>query len=307
MRVLGHVHTFNDDDVLDRSLHALLGQTRPLDHVIIVDNGSTDRTLARVFPPNVTVLRHSTNLGTSGAVITGFEYALTHGYDWIWIFDADSAPHPEALDKLLALYQGFPIGLQRQIRLLASLPVDVASRLPYHAIRFDSKGFHPVVPESGQDSYEFDAAMWTGCLFYVPAIRHIGLPSPDWVLDWGEFEYGYLGHLAGLKAYLRQSSIVSHNIRGRTSIEVTRHRLGPIQLPFVDFPAIRCYYRIRNTVYFWLYEYRRLCIVRILRTLAKAALLTLNFVSRPRTRRMETAACLRGLWDGLRGRLSRRY
>jgi glycosyltransferase involved in cell wall biosynthesis len=45
VRIVGHIHTFNDEEVIDRSLHALLRQTCPVDEIILVDNGSTDGTL----------------------------------------------------------------------------------------------------------------------------------------------------------------------------------------------------------------------------------------------------------------------
>jgi hypothetical protein len=35
-------------------------------------------------------------LGASGAIRVGFAYALEHGFDWSWVFDADSVPEPEA-------------------------------------------------------------------------------------------------------------------------------------------------------------------------------------------------------------------
>ena len=120
MKILGHIHSFNDEDVIERSLQALLDQTHPLHEIVIVDNGSTDRTLERVFPRPVTVIRHEENRGTSGAVVTGFQYALDHGYDWIWIFDADTAPRNDALEKLLSLYMTLGPKLRPQIRVLAS-------------------------------------------------------------------------------------------------------------------------------------------------------------------------------------------
>ena len=81
MRILGYIHTFNDEEVIDRSVRALLDQTRSVDKVILVDNASMDGTLDRTFSEHVRVIRHPENRGTAGAVITGFEYALEHGFD----------------------------------------------------------------------------------------------------------------------------------------------------------------------------------------------------------------------------------
>jgi len=79
MRILAHIHTMNDEAVIEQLLDALRRQTQPLDAIVIVDNASTDRTLDRVFPENVTVIRNAENLGTSGAIRIGLAHALEHG------------------------------------------------------------------------------------------------------------------------------------------------------------------------------------------------------------------------------------
>src|SRR5712691_6870878 len=100
MRVLAHIHTFNDADIIDRTIESVLKQTRPVGG-LVVDNASTDGTLDRTSLGNATVVGHQENLGTSGAIVTGMRFALERDYDWIWIFDVDSIPEPDALEKLL--------------------------------------------------------------------------------------------------------------------------------------------------------------------------------------------------------------
>jgi len=47
MRVLAHIHTFNDADIIDRTIESVQRQTRPVDGILVVDNASTDGTLDR--------------------------------------------------------------------------------------------------------------------------------------------------------------------------------------------------------------------------------------------------------------------
>ena len=35
MRVLAHIHTFNDADIIDRTIEAVLRQTRPVDGILV--------------------------------------------------------------------------------------------------------------------------------------------------------------------------------------------------------------------------------------------------------------------------------
>ncbi len=112
MRVLALIFSFNDADVIDQTIAAISRQTRAVDEILVVDNASTDGTLEQPSLKNVTVLRHQENLGASGAICSGFQYALERGYDWIWTFDADAAPEPDALAKKLDLYANWPRSLQ---------------------------------------------------------------------------------------------------------------------------------------------------------------------------------------------------
>lgn len=307
MRILGHVHSFNDEDVIDRSLSALLKQTYPLDHIVLVDNGSTDGTLLRQFPENVTVIRHPENRGTSGAVITGLQYAINQGYDWIWLFDADTAPHCDALERLVNFYRSVPADLQRQLWLLSSIHVDPhGPALPYQSV-FTVRGATPVGPDPARDFFEIDATIWSGSLYKLSAVQQVGLPSADYVLDWGEYEYGYRGKRHGYRALTHRLSIVEHNIGGGPALGLTRYRLGPVSFRMRELPPIRCYYLVRNMVYFWLYEYHVRNVHTLLPCFLRIGKLVLNFALRCVTRWGQLSACLRGVSDGLRKNMSRRY
>lgn len=304
MRVLGHIHAFNDEEVIDRSLQALLSQTYHLEEIVIIDNGSTDNTLNRSFPKQVKVIRHPEQRGTSGAVITGMRYALDKGYDWIWVIDADSAPRRDALQKLLELYRSFSPELQAQTWLLASLPVENTNHKVCHGLIFTSKGCRQVRPDPNQVFYECDFTIWSGSLFKLEAVKKVGLPAADYVVDWGEFIYGYLGKQAGYRAFTHQQSILDHNME---VLHLTSYRFGPLTFGMRELAPFRCYYIVRNYLHFWLYGYKvrnfytlSFCLLRITKLIA-------CFLIRPTTHSSQLVACVRGVWDALRGNLRQRY
>ena len=105
MRILVQVHTWNDAGVIGIALKAILRQTALVEELLIVDNGSSDGTPELAYPEIVTIIRHRLNLGTSGAVRTGLKYARAHGYDWLWVLDADSVPRADALELLTCLVE----------------------------------------------------------------------------------------------------------------------------------------------------------------------------------------------------------
>ncbi len=322
MRVLVHIHTFNDADIIDRTVDAVQHQTRPPDGILIVDNASTDGTLDRTFPKQVSAIRNAANLGTSGAIRIGFEYAMAHGFDWMWILDADSVPEPQALATLLEMYSAWPSSLQDETSYIACLPVDQTDGRPLHGRLFTQYGNVVVTPMPDQRYYMCHVAIWSGCMYRLAAVRQIGLPNEDYVLDRGELEYAYRAMKAGYKAFIHQDAILRHNIRGKTTLSAVRVKIGPITLPFFELAPPRCYYTCRNTLYFTAYDSTDGFLAKFhdlwrLRSRPgrgpmsgaawQTAALTLNFVLRPLTHGAQIRACLRGIWHGVTGNITARY
>jgi GT2 family glycosyltransferase len=81
-------------------LEAVLQQTVSADGILIVDYASTDGFAELKFPQIVTVIHNQLNLRPSGALTTGIEYARAHGYNWIWVLDADTRPRRGTLESL---------------------------------------------------------------------------------------------------------------------------------------------------------------------------------------------------------------
>jgi rhamnosyltransferase len=307
MRVLAHIHTFNDVDIIDGTIQAVLKQTHPVDGILVVDNASSDGTIDQPCLKHTTLLRHDDNMGTSGAVNSGFRFALDHDYDWIWLFDADSIPEPNALEKLLDLYAHLSEDLQRTTAFLACLHFNVEDEVPRHGGMFTERGLAPNIPPADAPFYPCHFTIWSGCLYQLAAVRKIGLPNLNYVLDWGEGEYGYRVMRAGYKAFICRDAVLHHNIRGYKSVRPAKIRRGQLTLTVYEFPSIRCYYSCRNMLYFVLYEIPREYRMMFLRSLLGPLKLMLSFLGRPRNHGKHIRACIRGIWDGLTGNIAARY
>jgi glycosyltransferase involved in cell wall biosynthesis len=99
-RVLVVVPAHDEEESLPGTL-AELRRAAPAVDVLVVDDGSHDRTAEIARAQGVAVLRHPVNLGVGGALQTGFRYAVAHGYEVGVQLDADGQHDPAYLAALL--------------------------------------------------------------------------------------------------------------------------------------------------------------------------------------------------------------
>jgi glycosyltransferase involved in cell wall biosynthesis len=72
------------------------------DNVIVVDDGSADRTAEIAKNAGAQVIVHETNTGKGGALKTGFKAAVDQGADIIVTMDSDGQHNPADIPKLVA-------------------------------------------------------------------------------------------------------------------------------------------------------------------------------------------------------------
>lgn len=84
------------------------GALREAAHVIVVDDGSTDATLARIADLAVTVIRHDTRRGKGEGLRTGFRAALALDIDGVLTMDGDGQHLASDIPRLLAAETKYP-------------------------------------------------------------------------------------------------------------------------------------------------------------------------------------------------------
>src|SRR3954447_14686113 len=99
-RVLCIVPAYNEDpDGLHKTVVALLGQTVPVD-VVVIDDGSAVPVVPSVEHPRVIWLRQA-NTRKRGAQVAVLENYDRGDYDFVLTVDSDSVPYPDACEHLL--------------------------------------------------------------------------------------------------------------------------------------------------------------------------------------------------------------
>lgn len=99
------IPAFNEEGALPSTLAELrdeLAQRSIAADIVVVDDGSRDRTAAVARAAGAITLRLPFNLGIGGALRTGFRYAVDNGYAAAIQFDADGQHDPAEVAALLA-------------------------------------------------------------------------------------------------------------------------------------------------------------------------------------------------------------
>ncbi|HMB44848.1 MAG TPA: glycosyltransferase family 2 protein [Candidatus Methanoperedens sp.] len=81
---------------------AVLHARQHADHVVVIDDGSKDRTSEMAKLAGAEVIRHPKNMGKGMALRTGFEHAEKNGCKIVITMDSDGQHDPDDIRKLVA-------------------------------------------------------------------------------------------------------------------------------------------------------------------------------------------------------------
>ncbi len=179
-KVIAVVVTYNRQKLLSECITALRSQTRRLDAILIVNNGSSDTTEQWLQQQSDIYFINQKNVGSSGGFNTGINWAYTKGYSWIWCMDDDGYPKEDALENLLNADDG-------NLRLLNCAVID----------KDDKKSFvwktqhYKTLEEVDCKIINGIGHPFNGTLLHRRIIERVGTPKPKFFLWGDETEYYY--------------------------------------------------------------------------------------------------------------------
>ena len=87
----------------EQHIRDIVRRTRQqLDHVAVIDDGSSDNTAGRAREAGAEVIVHSQNRGKGEAIKTGLRHWLDRQFTHVIILDADGQHLPEEIDRFIA-------------------------------------------------------------------------------------------------------------------------------------------------------------------------------------------------------------
>lgn len=190
-RVVAVVVTHRRLEQLRASLEVVCGQSRPIDHLVVVDNADEKavRELVESQPVETTYLGSKHNLGGAGGFALGMLHALATGADLVWCADDDGRPEgPEVLTTLLdcmdrhGLAEVSPVvcDLAEPDRLAFPLRRGVVWRRWRSELSTDGEGGER--GDGGHSETDADllpgiASLFNGALFTADCLDRVGVPD----------------------------------------------------------------------------------------------------------------------------------
>lgn len=302
MRVHAVVVTYLPDAAL---LHELLVALSPqVECVFVVDNtpqadARVENQLLALRLPNLQLTRLGENLGIARALNVGAERALQAGATHVLLSDQDSLPLPDMVAGLLRAAQELTA---RGVRVGAVGPtftdMHTGITFPFQAHVPGRLFYGHVCTSAERPLVEALSLITSGILIPATVWNAVGPMREDFFIDHVDIEWSHRARVAGYKLY-------------GTVYAIMAHRMGDAQLRVWYFgwrsesaySPLRVYYRMRNFVVLCKLDFisTRWKLRNGWYTFGVAYSQVLFGHSRLRALRM----ALRGLWDGLRGRMGR--
>lgn len=290
--------TYNRKELLQRCLTAMTSQSRRPDHILIVDNASTDGTrewLAKagwLDTPGVELLALPENTGGAGGFSAGIGHAIEGGADWAWIMDDDAIPYTDALERLLEtelsgqnLYGSAACmgdRLSWPMRANSSVSRDMTCALSELAPQTDVR-FIPFL----------------GLLIGKELVERIGLPDPGFFIAADDVDYCMRARSAGARIILVANSLVEHPTSEPYALKLPGGRFYCLRL----VPWKR-YYDVRNRIFVARNHYG---LALYYKTIPGSFLRLIGALIHEDNRPGQLKAFAAGMIDGLLGRKGRRH
>lgn len=179
-KIIAVIVTYNRQQLLSNCISALKNQTRKIDNILVINNGSTDFT--GTWLANQEGVDHISqeNVGSAGGFYTGIKTAYERGYNWIWLMDDDGFPKEDALEKLL-----HDDSEELLLRNCAVINKDDKKSFVWKTLHYKS------IDEVDTNVIQNIAHPFNGTLLHRKIIERVGFPNPKLFLWGDETEYYY--------------------------------------------------------------------------------------------------------------------
>ncbi len=175
MRVITAILTYNRYSLLKRCIKYVRNQSVSHSDLIIINNGSTDKTSEYLNYNNIKEIKLNKG-GSAQGWNAAIDYSIKFNYDFIWLMDDDGYPDQSALEKILENFDKDTICISSIVlnelnnsKLVFPLP-KLKNKLPNLFNKVQNYKYYEDVPNG---LYPF-AHLFNGCLIDVKKVSQLG-------------------------------------------------------------------------------------------------------------------------------------
>ncbi len=188
-------------------------------HIVVVENGSHDGSIEKLWPlesDQVTVICNDKNLGFAGGVNTGIRWAMANNYNYVALFNNDAVADPKWLKSLVTAQKKHKSGITTALLLHENGKTidstgDWYSKwgLPFPRNRGDA------VDDAPEEGFVFGATGGSS-LYSLKMLEKIGLFDETFFAYYEDVDVSFRAQLAGYKVVYAPKAIAYHK-QGATS------------------------------------------------------------------------------------------
>jgi GT2 family glycosyltransferase len=264
-------------------LESCAQQSFPHFRMLVVDNGSSDGSLAAISTrfPHVEQIANGRNLGFAAGANVGLRHALKHGADYVFLANNDTTLATDALATLVAAAETHGAAIASPAIFYASAPERVwwlgGRRRPW---------LLEVMPldAPGQEPFMVDFVTGCGMLISRRCLETVGLFDEQFFMYYEDSDYCLRVQHAGLRTLVVPRARMWHKVAtssGGSDSPSERYHMAASSARFFRKHA-------RGRQWLAIVPYRAASAMRTLMRLAS------------RRRWGAARAYVRGLWDGMR-------
>ncbi|MCX2574016.1 glycosyltransferase [Pedobacter sandarakinus] len=215
IRICVAISTFNRLELLKECINCLRKQTRKIDQIFVIDNGSTDLSLQWLNEQSdIKVLHEPINIGASAAFSKVIQEGYNNEFHWVWIMDDDAFPREDCLANLIksphfttamdtalapVVFENGGIAHgHRGINNLRDKELQLQTPIPY--------SFYT----SENDDIEISFISFVGLLVGKEVIKKIGFPDSRYFIFNDDLEYSIRIGSNGHRLYLNKNAVMFH-------------------------------------------------------------------------------------------------
>ena len=185
--------------------------------IFVVDNGSTDDSVARIRStyPQVTVLEACKNLGFASGCNVGIRRAIHEGADYIWLLNNDTVAPPDTCTKLVTHAHAHPsAGLIGSVLYYMHAPTQVQAWGGGDLTTWLGHSTHFTAPTPlGRSSYLTFASV----LIPSEVILKVGILYEGSFMYWDDSDYALRVTRAGYSLSVAEDTAILHKEGGSTT------------------------------------------------------------------------------------------